>query len=364
MEAAARRLLNIDQHFSQGFPEAPFAGYEIDAEGTLVHVNAAACKLLGRRAAEMAGRPIWDFVPLEARGFCHLEVMRRLRGEQAFEPYEQTYEREGGLVTAEVREMPVFDDRRRLVGTRCFMADRTAHRSREEALRREADKLARQNAGLEQFAWTVAHDLHEPLRAVAGNLRLLDELRQGKSGSRADEALRMAERGAARMQELIDGILSYSLAGAAGPSRQCDASEALGGALANLRAAIEESGAEIRHGSLPTVPAGPVELLQVFQNLIGNAIKFRSAGSPAVEVSCEEAGGAWLFGVRDNGIGIDPADADLVFEPFRRLRGTRSGAGAGLAICKRIVERRGGKIWVAPAADGAIFYFTVPKRSP
>ena len=233
-------------------------------------------------------------------------------------------------------------------------------------LRSQAAELSRSNAELEQFAYVASHDLQEPLRMVASYTQLLARRYHGKLGQDADEFIAFAVDGAKRMQNLINDLLAYSRVGTKGSElRLTDAEAALLSALVNVRAAIEDSGAVIRHSPLPTVYADPVQLVQVFQNLLGNAIKFRNEGPPEIGIDCEETPEEWCFSVLDNGIGIDPKYADRIFQVFQRLNTRKDypGTGIGLAICKKIAERHGGRIWVSSQpGHGAAFHFTIHKN--
>ena len=234
----------------------------------------------------------------------------------------------------------------------------------EEDLARKVEELARSNHDLEQFAYVASHDLQEPLRMVAAYTQLLAERYRGKLDDNADKYIGYAVEGALRMQTLILDLLAFSRVGRAETdlkNGECNA--AINIALANLRSAIEESGAVVAHDQLPAVAVDPTQLVQLFQNLIGNAIKFRSRESPVIRVSAEKQDAIWLFAVADNGIGILPQYKDKIFVIFQRLhtREEYSGNGVGLAICKKIVEHRGGKIWVeSEPGCGATFHFTLP----
>lgn len=234
----------------------------------------------------------------------------------------------------------------------------------EEALKKTLEALERSNQELEQFAYVASHDLQEPLRMVSSYTQLLAQRYRGELDADANEFIGFAVDGANRMQQLINDLLAYSRVNTrGGPFDPTDCSTALGRARANLSVAIEESGALVTNDDLPTLWADKTQLVQVFQNLIGNAIKFRGEQPPRVHVSARQEGDEWLFSIRDNSIGIDAQYFERIFVIFQRLHGREhTGTGIGLAICQRIVERHGGRIWVeSEPGKGSIFYFTIPK---
>lgn len=234
----------------------------------------------------------------------------------------------------------------------------------EERVRQSVEELARSNEDLQQFAYVASHDLQEPLRMVSGFVQLLQKKYAGRLDTEADEFIAYAVDGAKRMETLIRDLLSYSRVGSRGRELvPTDAGLALRRALGNLAVSIEETGAEITSGELPTVMADGSQLAQVFQNLVGNALKFRSSEAPRIRVEAHRNADHWLFSIHDNGIGIEPEYQDRIFLIFQRLHSRRqyAGTGIGLAICKKIVDRHGGQIWVeSQAGQGATFYFTLP----
>jgi light-regulated signal transduction histidine kinase (bacteriophytochrome) len=217
---------------------------------------------------------------------------------------------------------------------------------------------------LGQFAYIASHDLQEPLRMVASYTQLLSRRYKGKLDSDADEFISFAVDGASRMQRLIQDLLAYSRVGTKGKDLlDTSSEEALQQALINLRGAIEESGALVTHDPLPTVPADEMQLIQLFQNLVGNAIKYQGPGVPRVHISAIKNGKKkWIFSVKDNGLGIDPQYFEKIFGVFQRLhkREEFAGTGIGLAICKKIVERHGGSISVeSQPGQGSTFRFAL-----
>ena len=236
----------------------------------------------------------------------------------------------------------------------------------EELVALRTEELARSNHDLEQFAYVASHDLQEPLRMVAGYLQLLEDRYKGQLDEKADKYIDYAVDGAARMSGLIHDLLAYSRVNSRGDElRSVNPQKAFDSALSNLGVRIRETAAEVTHDPLPTVRADLLQLTQVFQNLIGNALKFRSADrAPRIHISVSEEQGHWLFSVRDNGIGFEQQYEDKIFLIFQRLhgRGQYPGTGIGLAICKRIIERHGGKIWATGTpGEGATFFFTLPQ---
>jgi two-component system sensor histidine kinase/response regulator len=234
----------------------------------------------------------------------------------------------------------------------------------EEKINAFSVELERSNKELEQFAYIVSHDLQEPLRMVNSYLTLLTERYGGKLDADAREFIGYALEGGARMSRLINALLAYSRLGTRGKAfEDVNCETILSQALDNLQVAIAESQAVVTHDPLPTVQGDDTQLLQLFQNLLGNAIKFRSAEPPRVHISAKAEGGSFVFSVSDNGIGIDPQYYERIFIIFQRLHNREDypGTGIGLAISKRIVERHGGRIWIESLpGKGSTFFFTLP----
>ena len=229
-----------------------------------------------------------------------------------------------------------------------------------------SQELARSNAELEQFAYVASHDLQEPLRTIASYTKLLSRRYSGQLDAKADRFLQYIMEEALRMQALINDLLRYSRVGRQAQNLvRCDGAAVFDIVVRRLQEAIANSGATVTRDELPTVMADETQLVQLFQNLIGNAVKYRSSEPPAVQVGAECQEGQWLFWVRDNGIGIDPKYAERIFVIFQRLHTQEeyAGTGIGLAIAAKIVERHGGRIWVeSQPGQGATFYFTIPER--
>ncbi len=245
----------------------------------------------------------------------------------------------------------------------------TGLRALNETIEQRAKELARSNAELEQFAYVASHDLQEPLRMVASYCQLLQKRYQGKLDADADEFIGYAIDGVIRMQALINDLLTYARVGTRGkPFEPIDCVEVVDRTLANLTTAIEETHAVVTSNGLPTVMADGTQLTQLLQNLISNAVKFHTSDAPPrvqIEATRDGQETAWVFSVRDNGIGIAPEHRERIFGIFQRLHTSREypGTGIGLAVCKKIVERHGGRIWVeSTPGHGATFSFTIPDQ--
>ncbi len=334
--------------------------WEMDADtGRFTYVGPQAVKLLGYPVEEWYSAGFWD-------AHVHPEDRGALQA-QPSENCERTCRvrtQEGAMVYLHCAiSKPCPDSNGNyLYG---FMMDVTEMKSMQDSLASQAAALAASNEELRQFAYAASHDLQEPIRMVAFYTQLLAKRYRGKLDADADEFIGYALEGATRMRDLVKHLLIYSRVSTGKPSMApTNCEEVFQECLANLRLALSESGASVTHDPLPLVNADSSQLGQLFQNLIGNAIKFHGDKPPLIHVSASEGDSEWHFSVRDNGIGIEEQYFEQIFVIFQRLHGSEqySGSGVGLALCKRILEHHGGRIWVkSEPGAGSTFHFTIPK---
>jgi PAS domain S-box-containing protein len=322
---------------------------------------------IGVPAAQFVGRSRWE---TPAVGVSQEEMAAHKALLEAHKPFEEfEYGRldpEGRLHYISVNGEPVFDERGGFRGYRGTGRDITARRVAAEQLKAAHDELARSNAELEQFAYVASHDLQEPLRMVASYTQLLGKRYGDRLEGDAQEFMGYIVDGAGRMKQLIEDLLAYSRVGTRGRAfARVKLDAVVARARTNLRAALEESGAVLTQDPLPEVEGDEPQLVQLLQNLIGNAIKFRGKAEPRIHVSAAESKNELEITVRDNGIGIEPQYFARIFMVFQRLhdKGRYPGTGIGLAICKKVVDRHGGRIRVeSETGKGSRFIFTLPKK--
>ncbi|HYO84086.1 MAG TPA: ATP-binding protein, partial [Bryobacteraceae bacterium] len=262
---------------------------------------------------------------------------------------------------------PVQDDSGRVFGFAKVLRDITEHRQAEESLAAQAEELIRSNAELQQFAYVTSHDLQEPLRTVSTFSELLRRTYRGKLGPEADEYLDVVAAAVERMNALIRDLLEYSRTGrsSAAPAKPTSLDGVLQWTLHNLQAAIQETNAVVTNDPLPTVLGSEVQLLQVFQNLIGNSLKYHGDVPVRIHISAGREGDCWRISVSDNGIGIAAQYHERIFGIFKRLHGREvPGTGIGLALCRRIVENHGGRIWVESDSGAVAQCFTLRSGQP
>jgi signal transduction histidine kinase len=354
----------------------------IDSSGDTLHQNAAASRLLassapGKASIQWTGSPSLRMpdrtTPIS---FEKLALVRAQRGESVHDQEQYLAGSAGSPGTwLSVSAQPLSGWNGGAKGAVAVIRDISQRKTEELRLEENNDLLERMvdartadlkhsNAELEQFAYVASHDLQEPLRMVGSFLQLLERRYKGRLDAKAEEYIAHAVDGATRMKQLINDLLQFSRVGRRGGEfADTSAEKAFGEAVADLGPAIAEANAEVTRGTLPLVRADPVQLRQVFQNLIGNALKFRGTDRPQIRVTAERTGELWRFAVADNGIGIEPQYFQQIFEVFQRLhdRATYPGTGIGLAVCKKIVDRHGGTLWVESSPGvGSTFMFTVP----
>ncbi len=334
-----------------------YAIFLLDPEGRIASWNVGAQRIKGYGAEEVMGRHFSCFyTPEDVQAGKPGKLLHQAVQEGRVEDEGWRVRKDGTRYWADTILTALKDPRGRLRGFAKITRDMTQ--------RKQIEELARSNQELEQFAYLASHDLQEPLRMVASYVQLLAHKYGNRLDEEADTYIQQAVDGAKRMQALIHDLLAYSRVSNQKRSfDRVDFEEALAEALRNLEAGVREAGAQITHDPMPTVVGDYAQFLQLFQNLIGNSLKFRGNKPPLIHVGAVQKGQEWLFSVKDNGIGIDPQYADKIFEIFRRLH-TRSeypGTGIGLAICRKVVSHHGGRIWVeSKEGEGASFYWTLP----
>ncbi|GAC1618963.1 MAG: hypothetical protein NVS9B13_07550 [Candidatus Acidiferrum sp.] len=338
----------------------------MNSESKILFVNPAAERIFGYQRAEMLGASLTMLMPPQLREVHKAGLSRYLATGQKRLNWANVQvpgrHKSGAEVPIEISFGEFIADGRRMFAA--VIRDITERKRTELELTRRTKELSRSNEELEQFAYVASHDLQEPLRMVASYLQLLARRYQGKFDAEADEFIGFAVDGAKRMQTMIQDLLSYSRVTSKAHSLELtDVKAACDVALRDLEKAIGECNAEVSVESLPMVPADAIQLTQLFQNLIGNALKYRNKRKPEIRVAATQSGEQWIFSVKDNGIGIEPQYSERIFQMFQRLHTRReySGTGIGLAICRKIVERHGGKIWVeSEPGNGSTFLFTIP----
>ncbi len=344
-----------------------------DQKGKITYVNDKFCDISQYSREELLGQDH----RLVNSGYHPKEFIRELwttiAAGRVWKGEIRNRAKDGSIYWVDTTIVPFLDEDGKPRQYVAIRADVTARKLAEEGLIRRTKELSRSNAALEEFAYLASHDLQEPLRGVAGCVELLRKRYSGRIDARADEFIGHAVDNLERMRNLIQDLLEYSRLNRRNRLQLLDCGELLTEVCAALRTAIQESGARVVFEDLPQLVGDPLQLRQLFQNLVANAIKFRGPEAPRVLVSAErldragsaEGGAGWRFAVRDNGIGIEPSHFERVFQIFKRLnpRAEYSGTGIGLAACKKIVERHGGKIWVDSEPDeGSTFFFTIADK--
>lgn len=334
-----------------------------DLEGRFTFANTAFCKLLGKPLEEIIGKTDLDFYPKVLAKKYRADDRKIIETGGTFDDIEK-HRKGRKTLYVHVLKTPVHDADGNIIGTQAIFWDVTDKQRAEDKLKRYSAELERSNRELEHFTTVVSHDLHAPLRAVGTYCELLQLEYADKLDATAEEYLYFARQSVDRMHALIDDLRAVARVTTSGkPLKPVECQEVLDAALTNLTTEIDQSGARVTHDDLPTLMADSTQLIQLLQNLIGNAIKYCKDCSPQIHVSADLAEGDWQLGVSDNGIGVTAADKDRIFEIFQRAHADEneySGTGVGLAVCKKIVERHGGRIWVeSEPRVGSTFRFTM-----
>ncbi|MBI4314216.1 MAG: PAS domain S-box protein [Candidatus Omnitrophica bacterium] len=364
LSLARQELLRSDEYFHSLIQNSLDVIFVLEPDGCVRYTSPSAERILGYQPQRLAKRCIFEFIDpydlpkmLQAfnRSVCHPQAIES----ETFHFLKQDGTRRFvEAIFNSLLENPAME------GVVLNIHDITDLNQAQNALKSAADELARSNQELEQFAYAASHDLQEPLRKVASYTQLLGDTYKGKLDGEADKFIGYVVDGVVRMQALIKDLLLYSRVGRGEMTKEPISMDAVvSQVLSTLEIRIRETQAVVTKDPLPTVPVNRSQIEQLMQNLIGNAVKYHGEAAPRIHVSAQRRGTHWVFSVRDNGIGIDPQHYDRVFVIFQRLhtRTQYEGTGIGLAICKKIVERHGGKIWVeSKPGEGSTFLFTVP----
>ncbi len=339
----------------------------IGADGTVYFCNTTLAKMLRSPLENLIGSNLYSFAKEQ-----DVPILRKLINDTLAEPQKREFQFKTGnhfTVPVLVSSVPVklatspfsLDGS---VSVCMIISDLTERKKAEADLQQTFDELTRSNEDLEEFAYIASHDLQEPLRNISTCLQILEKDYKSKLDSDADQLIQYALDAVPRMKALMSDLLSYSRINRKGaPFVQTDCEKVLEKTLLNLGPSIEETKAKVTHDPLPKLSVDPTQMMQVFQNLISNAIKFRGDNAPRVHISSTNAGEDWVFSVKDNGIGIEPRYLEKIFALFQRLHTKTSyeGTGVGLAIVKKIIERHRGQIWAeSEPGKGSTFCFTIP----
>lgn len=363
-----RERRRLETRFHASVEASPVGMIMSDSSGTILLANNEAERMFGYEGGGLLNQKIEVLIPEQAR------LDHRIFREKFFtspRPRQMGYgkdlfglRKDGSRFPVEIGLSPVSTDEGLL--TLSTVLDITARKQAGDELKRSNEALARSNVELQSFAYIASHDLQTPLRSISGFVQLLRSKYEGQLDEQADDWIRRTVQSTEQLQTFIRDLFEYSrLDSQARPFEEVSSNKVFNSAILLLDASIRDSQAQVTCDELPTVMGDRTQLVQLMQNLIGNAIKYQNDSPPHIHVSARSEGNEWVFSVQDNGIGIDPKHHERIFEMFKRLHSQQKypGIGLGLAICRRIVQRHGGRIWVESASgNGSIFYFTMPER--
>lgn len=354
----------IKSHLAAIVLNSSDAIYAMSLDGQIQSWNPGAEKLYGFSERDAIGRNISIVIPDEKKNELNYLLNKISKGER-IESYETKRQRKDkSKLDVSLTISPIREESGLITGASAISRDITFKKQVEEELRRYAEELALSNEELYVFSYAASHDLQEPLRSVQNFIETLNKKHKKRLGHEMEEEINSAEEGVTRMYRLITDFLMYSRVGTEKATKEeIDCNHTLKDAVSNLEFAIRESKAQIKQYTLPKIWGNFVQITQVFQNLIANAIKYQGDNTPVIEISAEKKNGIWQFGVKDNGIGIEQWFSERIFIVFQKLHDHRKypGSGIGLALCKRVIEKHGGKIWFeSEVGKGTTFYFTLP----
>lgn len=338
--------------------------YAMSINGQIQSWNPGAEKLYGYAERDAIGRNISIVIPEFKQNELNHLLNKVAKGERIESLETKRQRKDKTVIDVSLTLSPIWDEAGIVASVSAISRDITFKKQVEEELRRYAEELALSNEELYVFSYAASHDLQEPLRSIQNFLETLNKKYKKRLGAEMEEQINAADDGVTRMYRLITDFLMYSRVGTErAVKEEVDCNLALKDALANLELAVKESNASIKQFTLPKIYGNFVQITQVFQNLVANAIKYQGESKPAIEISAQKQDSMWLFAVKDNGIGIEQWFSERIFIVFQKLHDHRKypGSGIGLALCKRVIEKHGGKIWFeSEVGKGTTFFFTLP----
>jgi PAS domain S-box-containing protein len=359
-ERALNQSKKLLQDIIDGFPSPIFVK---DTEGRFLTINKNLEELLGVKNEELIGKTDYDIITKELAEYYRANDQKVIEEGKAI-PIEEEADLIDGHHTFIANKFPIYDNDGKPYGVGSISTDITKHKLLEKQMKTTMNELKRSNKELERFAYVSSHDLQEPLRMVTLYSQLLEKRYKDSLDADADDFIEYIVDNAKRMKYLIDDLLEYSrVSNQVKEFENIDLEKVLENILSNLSILLVENNADVTYNSLPTIFADKNQMIQVFQNLITNAIKFRGKKPPKIDISAQKGNKEWIFSVKDNGIGINPKHRKQIFEVFKRLhtREEYPGTGIGLSIAQKIIQKHGGRIWVeSELGKGSTFFFTIP----